>query len=265
MYNPNLHFHFVGIGGTGMSGIAEILLNSGFKVSGSDLRGSTVVDRLIKLGAQIKLGHKADNLPVDASLLVYSSAVSQDNPELTEARQRQIPIVRRAEVLAELMRLKYGVAVAGSHGKTTTTSLTAAILEAANMDPTVIIGGQVKSHGSGGKLGKGDFLVAESDESDRSFLLLKPTIAVITNVDSEHMEAYESFDDLVFSFEKFANSVPFYGLAVFCIDDEVTSRISANYQGRKVSYGFSKAADLQAINLVQKNGCTNFTVVEKGK
>ncbi|MEZ4753289.1 MAG: UDP-N-acetylmuramate--L-alanine ligase [Bdellovibrionota bacterium] len=265
MYNPNLHFHFVGIGGTGMSGIAEILLNSGFKVSGSDLKMSPVVSRLVELGAEVQLGHTAEHLPEDASLLVYSSAVSLNNPELEEARKRDIPIVRRAEVLAELMRLKYGVAVAGSHGKTTTTSLLSAILEAAKFDPTVIIGGQVKSHGSGGKLGKSDFLIAESDESDRSFLLLKPTIAVITNIDEEHMEAYESLEDLEDSFEEFANAVPFYGLAVFCIDDEKTARIANEYKRRKITYGFTQAADLRAANIRHSWGKTSFNVFEKGE
>ena len=192
-----------------MSGLAEILLNLGFRVSGSDLSINSACERLIRQGAQIVRGHRAENLPQGASLLVYSSAVRMDNPEVVEARRRNLPVIRRAEVLAELMRLKYGVAVAGSHGKTTTTSLIAAILEAAAFDPTVIIGGQVQSLGSGGKLGKGDFLVAETDESDRSFLLLKPTIAVVTNIDAEHLSAYSTLRDLEESFETILKAVTF--------------------------------------------------------
>ncbi|MBX7144995.1 MAG: UDP-N-acetylmuramate--L-alanine ligase [Oligoflexia bacterium] len=261
MYNPNLHFHFTGIGGSGMSGLAEILLTLGFKVSGSDLKRSSTSDRLQRLGAIVSLGHAADNLPASASLLVYSSAVSPNNPELLEAKQRGLPVIPRAEVLAELMRLKYGVAVAGSHGKTTTTSMTAAILEAAKLDPTVVIGGQVKSIGSGGKLGKGQFLVAETDESDRSFLLLKPTIAIVTNIDAEHLVAYSSQADLDASFEQFVRAVPFYGLAVLCVDDHKVADIAARYTGRKVTYGLSPSADIRAENLEFTPEMTCFDVI----
>ena len=265
MYNLKLHFHFTGIGGSGMSGIAEILLNLGFRVSGSDLVCSAVCDRLQKLGAVIATGHAAENLPPSTSLLVYSSAVSQENPELEEARRRGLPLVPRAEVLAELMRLKFGIAVAGSHGKTTTTSMIAAILEAGALDPTVVIGGQVRALGTGGKLGRGDFLVAESDESDRSFLRLKPTIAIVTNIDAEHLTAYDSLKDLEESFERFVKAVPFYGLAILCIDDPRVRDLAASYTLRKVTYGFSPGAMIQAASVVQKGPRTSYDVLLDGE
>lgn len=260
MYQPNLHFHFTGIGGSGMSGIAEILLCSGFRVSGSDLKCGDVCDRLEKLGAQIYSGHDEANVADDASLVVYSSAVSQDNPELLIARKRGLPVIRRAEVLAELMRLKYGVAVAGSHGKTTTTSMIAAVLEAGGLDPTVIIGGQVKSLGSGSKAGKSDYLVAEADESDRSFLLLKPTVAVVTNIDAEHLIAYSSLHELEQSFEQFIRAVPFYGLAVLCADDPKLVSIANSLSGRVVSYGVSPTADLRGVNFEYTKQATSCDV-----
>ena len=232
-----------------MSGIAEILVNYGFKVSGSDLKLNSSCDRLKSLGAEIFSGHATENLPKSASLLVYSSAVNFENPEVKEAIKRNLPVIRRAEVLAELMRLSYGLAVAGSHGKTSTTSMIAAILEQAGLDPTVIIGGQVKSLGSGAKFGKGDFLVAETDESDRSFLLLKPTMAVVTNIDTEHLTAYHSFAELQKSFHDFLTAVPFYGLAVLCIDDPKVRDLAAEYKGRRVTYGISPDANLTAKNI----------------
>ncbi len=265
MYNSKLHFHFTGIGGTGMSGLAEILLRSGFKVSGSDLSRSAVTARLEGCGATIAIGHAAAHVAQDVSLLVFSSAVKSDNPELEEARRRGLPIVRRAEVLAELMRLKYGVAVAGSHGKTTTTSMIAAILEHAGLDPTVVIGGQVRSIGSGGKLGKGDFLVAESDESDRSFLLLKPTVAVVTNIDSEHLNAYESLSDLESSFAQFVSGVPFYGLAVFCVDDPKVRDLAKRYGRRFVTYGLSPDANLRADEISHRGTLSSFDVWQQDK
>ncbi len=243
-----------------MSGLAEILLNLGFKVSGSDLKTSPTTERLVRLGAEISQGHAANNLSESASLVVYSSAVNADNPELAEARRRGLPVIRRAEVLAELMRLKYGVAVAGSHGKTTTTSLIAAVLEAGKIDPTVVIGGQVKAIGSGGKLGRGEFLVAETDESDRSFLLLKPSIAVVTNIDAEHLSAYSSQSDLDNSFETFVASVPFYGLAVLCADDHKVLDIAKRHKGRKVTYGLSPLADIRADSIRCELGVTHFKV-----
>jgi UDP-N-acetylmuramate--alanine ligase len=265
MYNSKLHFHFTGIGGSGMSGIAEILLGLGFAVSGSDIKEGEMTTRLRERGATISLGHAPENLPLGASLVVYSSAVSLDNPELVEARRRELPVIRRAEVLAELMRLKYGVAVAGSHGKTTTTSMTATILEVGGLDPTVIIGGQVKSIGTGGKLGKGSVLVAESDESDRSFLLLKPTVAVVTNIDSEHLNAYASLTDLEESFEKFIEAVPFYGLAVLCIDDPKVRDLAHRCKSRKVTYGISPDADIRAENITTSKTTTSYDVVRGNK
>jgi len=265
MYNTGLHFHFIGIGGSGMSGLAEILLTSGYKVSGSDVKGGDVVRRLEQLGAQVFTGHAAANLPESASLVVYSSAIVSTNPEVREARRRRIPIVRRAEVLAELMRLKFGVGVAGSHGKTTTTSMCSVILDAAKLDPTVVIGGQVKSLGTGGRLGKGDFLVAETDESDRSFLLLKPTVAIVTNIDDEHMNSYRSRKDLEESFNRFVQSVPFYGLAILCIDDPVVRRIASECKRRVVTYGFSEDADLRGVDIEGASDGMSFSVVWRGE
>ncbi len=264
MYNPRLHFHFIGIGGSGMSGLAEILLTSGFQVSGSDLKASDVSRRLEKLGAKVNFGHAATNLPASASLVVYSSAIVSSNPEIREAKRRKIPVVRRAEVLAELMRLKYGVGVAGSHGKTTTTSMCGVILDAAHLDPTVVIGGQVKSLGTGGRLGKGDYLVAETDESDRSFLLLKPTVAVVTNIDDEHMNAYRSRQDLEDSFRKFVESVPFYGLAILCVDDPTVRQLASECKRRILTYGFSADADLTAVNVTGNREGMEFGVVYRG-
>lgn len=265
MYNPKLHFHFTGIGGSGMSGLAEILLNLGFRVTGSDVKVGPPCERLKKLGATISSGHAANHLPDTTSLLVYSSAVALTNPELEEARRRGLPVVRRAEVLAELMRLKYGVGVAGSHGKTTTTSMIAAVMEQGKLDPTVIIGGQVRASESGGKLGRGDYLVAETDESDRSFLLLKPTIAVVTNIDAEHLSAYTSYMELEESFEQFVRAVPFYGLAVLCHEDVRVRELAARYSGRKISYGFSSQADIEARNIVCQPFVTSYDVYRHGE
>jgi UDP-N-acetylmuramate--alanine ligase len=265
MYNPSLHYHFIGIGGSGMSGIAEILLTSGFKVSGSDVKASEVSRRLESLGAQVFIGHDAANIPATASLVVYSSAITASNPEIREAKRRKLPVVRRAEVLAELMRLKFGVGVAGSHGKTTTTSMCGAILDAAHLDPTVIIGGQVKSFGTGGRLGKGSFLVAETDESDRSFLLLKPTVAIVTNIDDEHMNAYRSRKDLEESFNRFVQSVPFYGLAILCVDDPVVRRISEECKRRVLTYGFSPDAELRAESIEGAESGMSFSAILRGE
>lgn len=264
MYNPRLHFHFIGIGGSGMSGLAEILLSSGFQVSGSDLKASDISRRLERLGAKVSIGHAAVHIPPTASLVVYSSAVTPSNPEMREAKRRKLPIVRRAEVLAELMRLKYGVGVAGSHGKTTTTSMCGAILEAAELDPTVIIGGQVKARDTGARLGKGEFLVAETDESDRSFLLLKPTVAIVTNIDNEHMNAYRSRQDLDDSFRRFVEAVPFYGLAILCIDDPVVRQIASECKRRVLTYGFSPEADLVGVHVTAGRTGMEFGVVYRG-
>ena len=210
--------HFVGIGGIGMSGIAEVLLNLGFAVSGSDLKATSVTRRLERMGARVSEGHAAANVH-GAQAVVVSSAVRQDKPEIAEATRLQIPVVPRAEMLAELMRLKFSVAVAGAHGKTTTTSMIAVMLASAGLDPTAVIGGRLSAFGSNARLGRGDYMVAEADESDRSFLKLSPAIALITNIDREHMESYGSFADLQQAFVDFANKVPFYGTVVACSDD----------------------------------------------
>lgn len=247
-----------------MSGLAEILLTSGFKVSGSDIKQSEVCNRLQELGATIYIGHTSQNLPTTASLVVYSSAITMSNPEIREAKRRKLPIVRRAEVLAELMRLKFGVGVAGSHGKTTTTSMTAVILDAGKLDPTVVIGGQVKTLGTGGRLGQGDYLVAETDESDRSFLLLRPTVAIVTNIDDEHMNAYRSRRDLEESFKRFVDSVPFYGLAILCIDDPVVREIAKTCRPRVLTYGFSSDAALSAVDIRPSVNGMRFGVIYQG-
>ena len=219
MLGKTRRIHFVGIGGIGMSGIAEVLANLGYAVSGSDAKRSEVTERLVrKLGVTVFVGHAASHLG-DADVVVVSSAVKPTNPEVVEAHRRDIPVIPRAEMLAELMRLRFSIAVAGSHGKTTTTSMIALVLERAGLDPTAVIGGRLRVFGSNARLGSGKYMVAEADESDRSFLMLSPSIAVITNIDREHMENYGSFEDLQQAFVDFANRVPFYGAVVLCADD----------------------------------------------
>ncbi|RJO68699.1 MAG: UDP-N-acetylmuramate--L-alanine ligase [Myxococcales bacterium] len=237
--------HFVGLGGIGMSGIAEVLINRGFSVSGSDLKNSAVLDRLRKLGARVAIGHAAEHVG-DADVLVYSSAVDKANPELLEAKGRGVPIIPRAEMLAELMRMKEGVAVAGSHGKTTTTSLVAWILSEAGFDPTCIIGGRLEQFDSNARLGEGSLLVAEADESDGSFLKLTPVMTVITNIDPEHLDHYGTFDNLEAAFVAFANSVPFYGMNVMCLDHPVVRAILPRVARRYATYGFGEDADFTA-------------------
>src|SRR5919198_494859 len=243
MLQKKHRIHFVGIGGIGMSGIAEVLLNLGYAVSGSDLHESEAIKRLRSLGAQIFVGHQEDNLSAHPSVVVISTAVKYSNPEVLEARRRQIPVIPRAEMLAELMRMKYGVAVAGSHGKTTTTSMIAAVLSCAGLDPTMVIGGRVKSLGSNAKLGQGEILVAEADESDGTFLLLSPTIAVVTNVDREHMDFHQTMDRLTESFLTFINKVPFYGLAVLCLDNANVRTLLSKVRKGFASYGLFSEAD----------------------
>src|SRR5881409_774510 len=211
--------HFVGIGGIGMSGIAEVLLNSGYVVTGSDLQESEVTRRLRSLGARVFVGHQEVNLAGNPSVVVISTAVKYSNPEVLEARRRHIPVIPRAEMLAELMRMKYGVAVAGSHGKTTTTSMIAAVLSTAGLDPTMVIGGRVHMLGTNAKMGQGDILVAEADESDGSFLQLTPMVAVVTNIDDDHLDYYASLGEIRAAFLSFVNRIPFYGLAVLCTDN----------------------------------------------
>jgi len=245
------HIHFVGIGGIGMCGLAELLFNQGYHVSGSDLRGGPIVDRLRSLGIGVRLDHAAANLG-DADVVVYSSAVRSTNPELLEAEQRKIPVIPRAEMLAEVMRLKEGIAVAGSHGKTTTTSLIAHVLAAAGLDPTAVIGGRVLAPDatpSTTRLGAGDLLVAEADESDGSFLRLAPVIALVTNIDPEHLDHYGSYPALEEAFVAFANRVPFWGLSVLCIDHPGVQAIVPRMTRRTVSYGFAPQADLVATQV----------------
>jgi UDP-N-acetylmuramate--alanine ligase len=240
--------HFVGVGGIGMSGIAEILRSLDFEVSGSDLKGSDVTRRLEGLGVVVHLGHRAENVK-DADVVVISSAVRPDNPEVLEARSRQIPVIQRAEMLAELMRLKHGVAIAGSHGKTTTTSLVATVMRAAGLDPTVVVGGKVNALGSNARLGQGDLLVAEADESDGSFLRLTPTIAVVTNIDPEHLDHYGTHEVLKTAFVEFVERIPFYGLGVLCLDHPHVQSILPRIQRRHVTYGTSAQADYRAANV----------------
>lgn len=218
MYGKIERIHFVGIGGIGMSGIAEVLLNLGYKVSGSDLRKSEITERLEQLGGEIHLGHTGSNVE-RADVVVISSAVHDDNPEVIEARERLIPVIPRAEMLAELMRMKYGIAIAGTHGKTTTTSMVATILATGGIDPTIVIGGRLNSIGTNARLGQGKFLVAEADESDGSFLKLSPTIAVVTNIDADHLDFYSGIEEIKDTFVEFINKIPFYGLAVLCLDN----------------------------------------------
>ena len=252
--------HFVGIGGIGMSGIAEVLLNLGYSVTGSDLRESEATERLSSLGAEIFLGHREANLGGDPSVVVISTAVKFSNPEVVEARRRNIPVIPRAEMLAELMRMKYGVAVAGSHGKTTTTSMIAAILSAAGLDPTMVIGGRVRALGSNAKLGQGEILVAEADESDGTFLLLSPTIAVVTNIDREHMDFYHSMDRLTERFLDFINKVPFYGLAVLCMDHPNVRALLPKVRKRFVTYGLTPEAEFTAHDLQHQPMRVEFSV-----
>jgi UDP-N-acetylmuramate--alanine ligase len=254
------NIHFVGIGGIGMSGIAELLLTLGYQVSGSDLKESTATLRLRELGARIHIGHNASNLE-EPDVVVYSSAVPPENVELLEADKRGIPVIKRAEVLAEFMRLKYGIAVAGAHGKTTTTSMVASVLTHGGLDPTVILGGRLNVWGgSNARLGEGDILVAEADESDGSFLLLYPTLAVVTNIDREHMDHYRSMDALRNSFLEFVNRIPFYGKAFVCLDDPELQHILPKIRKKYLTYGFSSQADLRASELLMEGQKVSFNV-----
>jgi len=264
MFRKIQRIHFVGIGGIGMSGIAEVLLNLGYKVSGSDLKAGPTTQRLEKLGGKVSIGHAAENV-ADADVVVVSSAVRPDNVEGVEAKKRQIPVIPRAEMLAELMRLKYGVAVAGSHGKTTTTSMIATVLGHAGYDPTVVIGGRLNAIGSNARLGKGDFLVAEADESDGSFLKLSPTIAVITNIDREHLDHYADLAEIQEAFVTFANKVPFYGAAVLCLEDPHVQAIIPRIERRIVAYGLSSQADLAASDVQFENFGSSYTLQRHGE
>ena len=256
--------HFVGIGGSGMSGIAEVMLNLGYEVQGSDLKANAVTQRLARLGAQIKIGHAAENVGT-ADVLVVSTAVQADNPEVVEAKSRRLPIVQRAVMLGELMRFRYAIAVAGTHGKTTTTSMVASILADGGLDPTFVIGGRLKSADSNARLGTGKYLVAEADESDASFMHLQPMIAIVTNVDNDHLATHDGdFERLKQSFVDFLHNLPFYGLAVVCADDPVAKSLVPRIARPFVTYGIESDADVRAVNIVREGVQTRFDVQRRG-
>ncbi len=265
MYKKTQHIHFVGIGGIGMSGIAEVLINLGYKVSGTDLAQSEITDRLTDLGGTIHIGHDAGRIK-GADVVVKSSAIREDNPEVAAARQAHVPVIPRAEMLAELMRLKkYGIAIAGSHGKTTTTSLVGWILAQAGLDPTVIIGGKVNNlEGSNAKLGAGDFLVAEADESDASFLKLSPVLEIVTNIDLEHLDYYRDIDQIKNVFLEFINKIPFYGAAILCLDNQRITEILPAVEKRIITYGMTGQADIHAGKITAAGLHSNFEVL-RGK
>jgi UDP-N-acetylmuramate--alanine ligase len=264
MFATQQRVHFIGIGGIGMSGIAEILLTMGYPVSGSDLRRSSVTERLVRLGAKVYEGHRAANV-VDADVVVTSTAVSPVNPEVLEAKAHKVPVIQRAEMLAELMRLKYGIAIAGMHGKTTTTSMVAAVLAGGDLDPTVVVGGRVDAMGSNARLGQSRYLVAEADESDRSFLKLSPILAVVTNLDREHMDSYRDMADVEACFVEFMDKVPFYGSTVACVDDPLLRAVLPRVRRRVHTYGLSADADYR-LQVLEKDGSCHarFEVVAKG-
>ena len=260
MYGKIKLIHFVGIGGIGMSGIAEVLLNMGYTVTGSDLSESETVKRLVSLGARIHIGHDKDNVR-GSDVVVISSAVRGDNPEVLEAVSLKIPVIPRAQMLAELMRLRYGIAVAGSHGKTTTTSMIEAVLSYGGLDPTIVVGGKVKTLGTNARLGQGNFMVVEADESDGSFLLLSPVISVLTNIDEEHMDHYKDMEDLEDAFRTFLNKIPFYGLTVLCVDCPRVRSLASGYEKRFITYGFHPDAELRAEDVKISGFETEFSVL----
>lgn len=263
LFSKRTRVHFVGIGGVGMSGIAEVLLNLGYPVSGSDLRLGASVRRLAELGAIVFEGHAADQVE-NADVVVISSAVPADNPEVTAARERQLPIIPRAEMLAELMRMKFAVAVAGSHGKTTTTSMTSVLLDHAGLDPTTVIGGRVATIGGGARVGKSEILVAEADESDRTFLRLLPVLAVVTGIDREHLDAYEGMDDLLDSFLRFINMTPFYGGAIVCTDCDNVRSLLPRVRRRVITYGLSPDAEISAEGISISEDGTRYELRIRG-
>ena len=258
------HIHFVGIGGIGMSGIAEVLLNLGYQVSGSDLQETELTQRLASMGARVFYGHRQSNLH-DADVVVTSTAVKADNPEVLEAHYRSIPVIPRAEMLAELLKMKFSIAVSGMHGKTTTTSMIATLLAHGGLDPTVVIGGKLASIGSNARLGNGEVIVAEADESDGSFLKLGPSIAVITNIDREHLDYYRDIQDIKEAFLKFANLVPFYGTTILCMDDEHVRDILPGIKRRTITYGINRAADYQARNISIKGASSRYDMYYRGE
>jgi UDP-N-acetylmuramate--alanine ligase len=266
MFSSIKKLHFVGIGGIGMSGIAEILLDQGFAVTGSDRAAGETTERLVALGAAVAIGHDAKNVTADTDVLVYSSAVPPDNPELVEAQRRKIPVIRRAEMLAEVMRLKYGIGVAGTHGKTTTTSMISLVLMEGGLDPTVIVGGRLHGlAGSNARLGKGDFIVVEADEFDRSFLSITPTIAVLTTLETDHLDCYRDLEDIKGAFIQFAAKVPFYGFVVLCLDEPALQEIMPRIKKKIVTYGLNGQADIQAVEVLHRQNTTRFLVVRDGR
>jgi len=267
MFRSIKKLHFIGIGGIGMSGIAEILLDQGFKVSGSDRSISEVTERLQNLGAVIFEGHKAENISQDVDTVVYSSAVQLDNTEILEAQKRNIPIVRRAEMLAEVMRLKYGIGIAGTHGKTTTTSMISLVLMEGGLDPTVIVGGKLSGlGGTNARLGRGEFIVVEADEFDRSFLSITPTIAVLTTLETDHLDCYRDLEDIKNAFIQFASKVPFYGFIVLCLDEPALLDIMPQLSKKKIiTYGLNPQADVQAVEIRHKDSSSTFTLVRSNQ
>lgn len=264
MFGKVRKLHFVGIGGIGMSGIAEVLLNLGFTITGSDLQLTEVTQHLEQLGARVRKGHKGSYVG-DADVVVTSSAVKADNPEVAEANRRKIPVIRRAEMLGELMRMKYGVGIAGTHGKTTTTSMTGLVLTEGGLDPTIIVGGKVRSLRTSAKLGNGQYLVAEADEFDRSFLRLVPTIAVVTTLEAEHMDCYTNLDDIKGAFVEFVNKVPFYGAVVLCLDEASLQSIIPHIHRRLITYGLSPQADIRGTNLTFQGLTSAFDMEVRGE
>ena len=265
MFKSIRKIHFVGIGGIGMSGIAEILMNQGFEVSGSDLNLTEVTKRLTDLGAKIYEGHSPENVK-DVDVLVYSSAVVPDNPEVRAAAERNIPIIKRAEMLAETMRMQYGIGIAGTHGKTTTTSMVGLTLTEGEFDPTIIVGGKLSGlGGTNARLGNGDFIVVEADEFDRTFLKLTPTIAAITTLESEHLDTYKDLDDIKSAFIEFANKVPFYGFVVLCLDEKALQDIIPHINKTIFTYGTTAQADVRAVDIEHEGFSSKYTVIFKGK
>jgi len=266
MFSSIRKLHFVGIGGIGMSGIAEILNAEGFAVTGTERPETENTERMQSLGISVLIGHEAGNLAPDVDALVYSSAVGSDNPEVVEAHRRKIPVIRRAEMLAEVMRLKYGIGIAGTHGKTTTTSMVSLVLMEGGIDPTVIVGGRLRGlAGSNARLGKGEFIVVEADEFDRSFLSITPTIAVLTTLETDHLDCYRDLDDIKSAFIQFAGKVPFYGFVVLCLDEPALQDIMPKIKKKIVTYGLNGQADLQAVEIVHRQNMTTFTVLRDGK
>lgn len=264
MFRKNQNIHFVGIGGSGMSGIAEVLINLGHNVSGSDLKKTDVTEHLKAIGAKVFIGHDAKNIK-NAEVVVTSTAVSKTNPEVVAALKNKIPVIPRVEMLAELARLKYAVTIAGTHGKTTTTSMTALVLDEGGLDPTIVIGGRLKNLKTSARLGRGEYMVAEADESDGSFLKLSPVITVVTNIDNDHLDYYGNMDNLKEAFIKHINSIPFYGAAIICTDNKLVKEILPKITRKYVTYGLDGNPDIKAVNIKRQKDCTSYDVVYKGK